>query len=279
MQRDFVLRITVGGRLLSCSVEYNQILFECAESFTKGELSETYHYAVFEDIMSSCRSLTEGEIIGMMEAGWSDRRVDRQLGRSDCVVRRFGDKWIREMSFTRKPGSGRPTQTSHLENRHIVRNARVHPTVSSTAIQAQVAPTVETLVNSRTIRRRLTEGHYGSRRPLCVLPLTPTNRHLCLKWCCTRGNWTAALWNQVVFSDELSYNLSIDDNRVRVWSPHGEHLNPDFALQRHTTPTDGVMVWGSIAYNSRSPRVLMRGTMTAQWYFHATMQPHVLPLM
>ncbi|GFS54874.1 transposable element Tcb2 transposase [Trichonephila clavipes] len=27
-------------------------------------------------------------IIGMMEAGWSGRRIDRQLGRSDCVVRR-----------------------------------------------------------------------------------------------------------------------------------------------------------------------------------------------
>ncbi|GFW37094.1 transposable element Tcb2 transposase [Trichonephila clavipes] len=29
-----------------------------------------------------------GRIIGMMEAGWSARRVARQLGHSDCVVRR-----------------------------------------------------------------------------------------------------------------------------------------------------------------------------------------------
>ncbi|GFW18307.1 HTH_Tnp_Tc3_2 domain-containing protein [Trichonephila clavipes] len=60
-----------------------------------------------------------GKIIGMMEAGWSARRVARQLGRSDCVVRRCWDQWIQKMSFTRRPGSGRPRQTSHQEDRHI----------------------------------------------------------------------------------------------------------------------------------------------------------------
>ncbi|GFX54311.1 transposable element Tcb2 transposase [Trichonephila clavipes] len=47
-----------------------------------------------------------GRIIGMMEAGWSARPVARQLGRS--VVKRCWDQWIREMSFTRRLGSGRP---------------------------------------------------------------------------------------------------------------------------------------------------------------------------
>ncbi|GFX74923.1 HTH_Tnp_Tc3_2 domain-containing protein [Trichonephila clavipes] len=64
------------------------------------------------------------------------RRVARQLGRSDCVVRRCWDQWIREMSFTRRPDSGHPRQTSHREDRHIVRNACVQPTASSAVIQA-----------------------------------------------------------------------------------------------------------------------------------------------
>ncbi|GFT67415.1 transposable element Tcb2 transposase [Trichonephila clavipes] len=94
------------------------------------------------------------------------------------------------------------------------------------------------------------------------------------------GNWTAAEWNQVVFSDESRSNLSSDGNRVRVWRPRGERLNPAFALQPlHTTPTAGLMVWGSIAYNTRSPLVLIHGTMTAQWDVHQILQPHVLPLM
>ncbi|GFU78911.1 HTH_Tnp_Tc3_2 domain-containing protein [Trichonephila clavipes] len=111
-----------------------------------------------------------GRIIGMMEAGWSARRVARQLGRPDCVMRRCWDQWIRQMSFTRRPGSGHPRQTSRREDRHIVRNARVQPTASSAAIQAQVAPSLGAPVASRTIRRSLAEGHLGTRRPICVLP-------------------------------------------------------------------------------------------------------------
>ncbi|GFU87987.1 uncharacterized protein TNCV_1335561 [Trichonephila clavipes] len=54
------------------------------------------------------------------------------------------------------------------------------------------------LETPRTIRRRLAEEHLGSRRPIRVLPLTPTHR----------GNWTAAEWNQVVFSDANPDSIS-----------------------------------------------------------------------
>ncbi|GFS76216.1 transposable element Tcb2 transposase [Trichonephila clavipes] len=145
------------------------------------------------------------------------------------------------MSFTRRPGSGRPHQTSRREDRHIVRNARVQPTASSVAIREQVAPSMGAHVSSQTIRRRQAEGHLGSRRPLRVLPLTPTHRCLRLEWCHARGNWTEPEWNQIVFSDESRFNHSSDDNRVRAWRPRGERLNPAFALQRHTAPTAGVV--------------------------------------
>ncbi|GFU79020.1 transposable element Tcb2 transposase [Trichonephila clavipes] len=108
----------------------------------------------------------EREIIGMMEAEWLARRVARQLG---C-----------------------PPQTSRRKDLHIVRNARVQPTASTAAIQAQLAPSLGAPVSSRTIRRCLVEGHSGSRCPLCVLPLKPTHRRLRLEWCRARGNWTAA---------------------------------------------------------------------------------------
>ncbi|GFY35423.1 transposable element Tcb2 transposase [Trichonephila clavipes] len=105
------------------------------------------------------------------------------------------------MSFTRRPGSGRPRQTSHREDRHI-----------------------------------------GTRCPLRELPLTPTPRLLRLEWCHAGGNWTSAGLNQVVFSNKSRFNISSDDNRVRVWRPCGERLNLAFSLQRHTAPTAGVMV-------------------------------------
>ncbi|GFS92478.1 transposable element Tcb2 transposase [Trichonephila clavipes] len=80
--------------------------------------------------------------------------------------------------------------------------------------------------------------------------------------------------------DQSRFNLSSDDIRVRVWRPRGKRLNPAFALQLHTAPTAGVMVWGTIAYNTWLPLVLIRGTITAQQYPAADiLQPHVFSLM
>ncbi|GFV45153.1 transposable element Tcb2 transposase [Trichonephila clavipes] len=177
-----------------------------------------------------------------MADGWSTR----QLGPPDCVVRRCWDQWIQYMSFTRRPCSGRPRQTNRREDHRIVRNARVQATASSASIQAQM----------------------------------PSHRRLRLEWCRARGNWTTARWDQVVLSDESTFNLSNDDNRVRVGKPSGERLNPAFALQKHFTPTAaGVMVWGVIAYNTWSTLLLFFVPKTVQRYVHDILQPHVLPLM
>ncbi|GFX63358.1 uncharacterized protein TNCV_3619611 [Trichonephila clavipes] len=49
--------------------------------------------------------------------------------------------------------------------------------------------------------------------------------------------------------------------------------NPDSISALHTSPTADVMVWGAIAYNTRSPLALI------QWYVHDILQTYVLPLM
>ncbi|GFW19663.1 transposable element Tcb2 transposase [Trichonephila clavipes] len=197
-----------------------------------------------------------GRIIGMVEAGWTARRVVRQLGRSDCVVRKCWNQGIREISFIRRPGSGSPRQTSRREDRHIRPLCLLKP------------------YEGAWLKDIWDRGaHYVG------LSLTPAHRRLRLEWCRARGNWTAVEWNQVVFSDESRFNLSTDDNRVRVWRSRDERLNSAFALQRHTAPTAVVMVWGAIFYYTRSPLVLIRGTMTTQRYVHDILQPHVLPLI
>ncbi|GFS84590.1 HTH_Tnp_Tc3_2 domain-containing protein [Trichonephila clavipes] len=96
-----------------------------------------------------------------MGAVWSAR---------SSQVRRCWDQWIQETSFTRPPGSGCPRQISHREDHHIIRHAHVEPTSSLAAVQTQAAP-----VSSQTVARGLAVGHLVSRRPLPVLPMTPTN--------------------------------------------------------------------------------------------------------
>ncbi|GFU79561.1 transposable element Tcb2 transposase, partial [Trichonephila clavipes] len=61
-------------------------------------------------------------------------------------------------------------------------------------------------------------------------------------------------------SDESGFKLSSDDNHVREWLALSECLNLASALQRYTAPVADVIVRGAIAYNTRSPLVLIRGT-------------------
>ncbi|GFU69660.1 transposable element Tcb1 transposase [Trichonephila clavipes] len=82
---------------------------------------------------------------------------------------------------------------------------------------------------------------HRSRRSLRVLPVTSSYRRLHLEWCGARLNWIAEEWNKVVFRDESRFNLSSDDNRVRVWRPRGKGFNPTFAIQRRTVAPAGVM--------------------------------------
>ncbi|GFX73927.1 transposable element Tcb2 transposase [Trichonephila clavipes] len=200
--------------------------------------------------MKSFSQFERRRIIGMMGTWGLARRVARQLGRSDCIVKRCWDQQIREMSFTRRPGLGRPQQTT-TSGPYVFPN---HTKVPGRRTFGIAAPITCAALDA-----------HPSMPPFGVVPRT-------------RKLDCAAEWNQVIFSDKSRFDLSSDDNRVRVWRPRGERFNPGFALQRHTAPTVGVMVWGAIANNTRSPLVLIRGTMRAQ-HVHDILQPHVLPLM
>ncbi|GFU58780.1 transposable element Tcb2 transposase [Trichonephila clavipes] len=86
-------------------------------------------------------------------------------------------------------------------------------------------------------------------------------------------------WQKVVFSDESRFVLGTDDNRVRVWRRPGERYNSPHTVLRHTARTAGVMVWGAIAYDSRSTLIVMHGTLTGQRYVDDILRPHVGPFL
>ncbi|GFW29918.1 uncharacterized protein TNCV_4999581 [Trichonephila clavipes] len=101
----------------------------------------------------------------MIEAGWSSRRVARQLGHSDCVVKRCWDQWIQEMKFTRSSDSGRPRKTSRREDLHTIEKC----TRTANCFVSRHPGTGNTFIpSSRTIRRRLAEGYLRSRCFTCV---------------------------------------------------------------------------------------------------------------
>ncbi|GFV54698.1 transposable element Tc1 transposase [Trichonephila clavipes] len=179
-----------------------------------------------------------GRIIGLREAGWSNRRIGRHLGRSDMVVARCWQQWITEGRVHRRGGSGRPRNTNDREDRAIRRVATSAPTTSLASIQRHLPPSRHPVPSRETIRRRLTEVGLRSRRPLRRLPLTPHHRQLThqnrLDFCRPRATWSVTDWRRVIFRDESRFSLSADDHRTRVFRRTGQRSDPAFIVERHT---------------------------------------------
>ncbi|GFX61641.1 HTH_Tnp_Tc3_2 domain-containing protein [Trichonephila clavipes] len=221
-----------------------------------------------------------GRIIGLREAGWSNRRIGRHLGRSDMVVARCWQQWITEGRVYRRGGSGRPRNTNDREDRAIRRVATSAPTTSLASIQRHLPPSRHPVPSRETIRRRLTEVGLRSRRPLRRLPLTPHHRQCRLDFCRPRATWSVTDWRRVIFSDESRFSLSADDHRTRVWRRTGQRSDPAFIVERHTAISQGVTVWG-VNSSFGTHRIIFSGpshkTLTASQIRDDILTPIVLP--
>ncbi|GFW16932.1 HTH_Tnp_Tc3_2 domain-containing protein [Trichonephila clavipes] len=116
-------------------------------------------------------------IIGMKTAGWLMCRVAGQVDRSECGVRNCWEQWTREGTLARKTGSGATRKTTKREERRVVRQALVDPTVTRSTIRADVGVAIV----PQTVSRHLAETNLKSKRPFRALRLTPEHRQLRLQ--------------------------------------------------------------------------------------------------
>ena len=117
-----------------------------------------------------------------------------------------------------------------------------------------------------------------ARTHLARLTLTPQHRRARLDWCRQRITWKME-WRAVVFGDESRFCLHASDGRLRVRRRPGERCLVECIRPRHTGPTPGLMVWGAISYNSRSPLVFVEGTLTSARYVQDVVRPALLPFL
>ncbi|GFU80624.1 uncharacterized protein TNCV_245341, partial [Trichonephila clavipes] len=99
---------------------------------------------------------SESEYFTVANVGLVDaRRVAGQVDRSECAVRNWGEQWTREGTHAQKTGSGATKKTTRREDRRIVRQALVDPTVTRSTIRADVGVAIV----PETISRHLAEAN------------------------------------------------------------------------------------------------------------------------
>ncbi|GFX84990.1 HTH_Tnp_Tc3_2 domain-containing protein [Trichonephila clavipes] len=99
-------------------------------------------------------------------------------------VRSCWEQWTQEGTHERKTRSGVIRKTTRRDDRRIVRQALVDPTVTRSTIRADVGVAIV----PQTISRHLAEANLKSKRPFSALPLTPEHRQLRQQWCQSKIN-------------------------------------------------------------------------------------------
>lgn len=219
-----------------------------------------------------------GRIIGMRECDASIQEIAARVGRSVSAVQRVCTEWFTEGRRTRRDGSGRTTQTTPREDRHLIRMALQDRSASSSALAQQWNSVTHRSLSGVTVRRRLLRCGLPARRPLLRLPLTNVHKHARLQWCMERRHWGQE-WQQIVFSDESRFCLFENDGRILVRRRQGERHHIDCIRTRHTAPTQGLMVWGAIGYNHKSQLVRVQGTVTSLTYVNDILRPVAIPFL
>ncbi|GFT47144.1 transposable element Tc1 transposase [Trichonephila clavipes] len=59
----------------------------------------------------------------------------------------------------------------------------------------------------------------------------------------------------------------------------GQRANPAFTIARHTNSQPGVMIWGAISFDSRTPLGIITGILAAQWYVDDILGTVLLPFL
>ncbi|KFM68419.1 Transposable element Tc1 transposase, partial [Stegodyphus mimosarum] len=223
------------------------------------------HFQQIDDFM-------RGMVIGLRRADWSLRQIAANTHMDTSMVHRLWRTWLEQGNVGRRRDAGAARVTSARLDRRIRRQAVAVPQVTCTAILQPVQDTLDVPVSTRTISRQLIERGLHSWHSLRRLPLTTQHRRQRLEWCRTGAMWMTE-WRNVVFSVETRFGLSSDSHRIRVSRRRGDRYNLAVTVERPTARQRGIMVWGAIAYDSRSPLVPIQSTMTAQRYLDNVLRP------
>lgn len=219
----------------------------------------------------------KGRIVGMLEAGFSQREVARRLCRNHKTVAYWWNRWQETGSIERKEGRGRHSLHTERMDRticHSIRQSRF----KSYRLQRQQNLALQRL-SLRSLQRRAMQLGFRAFRPIIRIPLTPLNRSNRLIWCNERLHWSNENWQKVVFSDESRFCLDMQDGRVRVRRQITERFLDCCIVQHHQFGGGSIMVWAAMSSQQLSPLIMIDGTLNGEKYAKEIIEKNVVPFM
>ena len=108
----------------------------------------------------------------MLDAGLSQRKVARVLGVSQSVVSRMWTRFHLTGNVMHQHAGGRERSKTRAQDRFIALQARRHRFNNATTLRSELQNATGVCLSTQTIRNRLHEAGFRSRRPAIRIPLT-----------------------------------------------------------------------------------------------------------
>lgn len=227
------------------------------------------------------RHLSEAEVaraLGLLEAGFSQRRVAEMMGVSHSVISRAHQRHRETGLYSERPRSGRPVSTTPRNDRYLMNLSLRNRFHSARRLNNDFAAATGVIVSTQTIRNRLHRANMHARRPAQCVPLNPAHRRIRLNWAREHVRWTQRQWRRVLFTDESRFSLDHNDGRCRVWRRPGERFADPCIAEHDHYGGGSIMVWGGITYGNRTRLYLVPGgAMTGVRYRDEVLEPIVVP--
>lgn len=180
------------------------------------------------------------------------------------------------MKWKNKPETrGRKRKTTDVMDRHIVREVKRQPFITSIEIVKQL----HLDISSSLVRRRLTAAGLRAKRPRKVPLLNQRHVRNRLNFAKDHKHWPASKWHNVLWSDETKIEIfcnNFDKHYVR--RPKNAEFCPQYT--KKTVKHSGgisLMIWACFSWYGMGPIFLIEETMTADVYLNIlreTMLPY-----
>jgi transposase len=148
-----------------------------------------------------------GRIIGLHEAGNSERIISRKTGYGKTTIHNIIIKYHKTGALTIALQSGRPKKLNERDKRHLKVVLTQNRRTTTEKMQKEFIESTGKEVSKSTVRRTLYEMGYHSRAALRKPLISEPNRLICLSWARERRSWTINDWKKVVWSDESRFTL------------------------------------------------------------------------
>ncbi len=227
--------------------------------YYKFNILTPYMYKRYSDI-------DKGKFLQLYEQGKSGKEISATLNIPTSTVSNWIKKFKKVGCLKRKHGSGRKSSLFPSDHRFIMSEKNKNKQISAPSLQCKLKKEKGTCVSTQTIRNALMYYKFKASIPAKVPILT--KKHMTLrKEICTKWSYEADdYWDDVVFSDEVSFNLVNSDGKHWVWRPEGERLNPDYTSKVAKHGGGKVMLWGCFSKKGVGELVMIEGIMDKYKY-------------